>query len=127
MVAVTMNPDRIEKQIEIQAPISRVWRAITDPKEFGEWFGMAVETPFARGQPAQGRILYPGFEHVVCRFVVQKMEPEQLFSFTWHPYDIDPKYDCSDETPTLVEFHLRSQGAGTVKMPSLVFSESRKS
>ena len=106
--------DRIEKRIEIKAPVSRVWRALTDHREFGEWFGVKVENPFVPGQLSQGQITYPGYEHLRWQAVVQKMEPERLFSFTWHPYGIDPKVDYSKETPTLVEFRLEKSATGTL-------------
>ena len=97
---------RIEKRIELKAPVSRVWRAMTDHREFGEWFRVKLDGPFVPGQISRGHITYPGYEHVKWEAVVQKMEPERLFSFTWHPYAIDPKVDYSKETPTLVEFRL---------------------
>jgi uncharacterized protein YndB with AHSA1/START domain len=106
--------NRIEKRIELKAPLSRVWRALTDYREFGEWFGVKIEGPFLPGQPAQGQITYPGYEHVRWQVVIQKMEPERLFSFTWHPYAIDPKADYSGETPTLVEFRLEKTSTGTL-------------
>jgi uncharacterized protein YndB with AHSA1/START domain len=108
-----MNTDSIEKRIELKAPVSRVWRALTNHIEFGQWFGVKMETPFAVGKTSAGMITHPGFEH---RFetVVQKMEPEKLFSYTWHPYAIDPKIDYSKETPTLVEFRLEKTPAGTL-------------
>jgi len=106
--------DTIEKQIELKAPVSRVWRALTDHKQFGEWFRVKVETPFVPGQTARGNILHPGYEHVVWQAVIQKIEPEHLFSFTWHPYAIDPKVDYSGETPTLVEFRLQPTATGTL-------------
>jgi len=105
----------IEKQLELSAPVSRVWRALTDHREFGKWFGVNIEGPFVPGQPAQGQITYPGYEHVRWRAVIQQMEPEKLFSFTWHPYAIDPNKDYSQETPTLVEFRLQeTAGGGTL-------------
>ena len=106
--------DRIEKRVELKAPISRVWRALTDHREFGEWFGVKLDGPFAEGQTARGHITYPGYEHVVLEAVVQKMQPERLFSFTWHPYAVDPKMDYSKETPTLVEFRLEKIPGGTM-------------
>jgi uncharacterized protein YndB with AHSA1/START domain len=112
--------NRIEKRIELKAPLSRVWCALTDYREFGEWFGVKIEGPFLPGQPAQGQITYPGYEHVRWQVVIQKMEPERLFSFTWHPYAIDPKADYSGETPTLVEFRLEKTSTGTL----LLLSES---
>ena len=97
---------KIEKRIELKAPVSRVWRALTDYREFGEWFRVKLDGPFVAGQISRGHITYPGYEHVKWEAVVQKMEPERLFSFTWHPYSVDPKMDYSKETPTLVEFRL---------------------
>ena len=112
--------DRIEKRIELKAPVSRVWRALADHLEFGEWFGVKMESPFVPGQVARGQITYPGYEHLRMEIVVQKMEPERLFSFTWHPNATDPKRDYSGETPTLVEFRLEKTASGTL----LVVTES---
>ena len=105
--------DHIEKTIELNAPISRVWRALTDYQEFGEWFRVRLEGPFVPGQIARGRITYPGYEHLRWEAIVQKMEPERLFSFTWHPYAVDPNEDYSKEPPTLVEFTLEPTAKGT--------------
>src|SRR5947209_3485317 len=80
------EPNKIEKRIELKAPIARVWRALTDYREFGEWFQVKLEGPFAAGQPARGHLTYPGYEHLKFEVMVQKMESERLFSFTWHPY-----------------------------------------
>ena len=107
------STDRIERQIELKAPVARVWRALTDHKEFSEWFRVRLEAPFVPGQTTRGKITYPGYEHLVMQVVVQKMEPQRLFSFHWHPYDVDPKVDCSKEPPTLVEFKLERMGVGT--------------
>jgi uncharacterized protein YndB with AHSA1/START domain len=111
---------RIEKRIEIKASVSRVWCAITDHREFGEWFRVKLDGPFVPGQVSTGHITYPGYEHVKWNAVVQKMEPERLFFFTWHPYGIDPKVDYEKETPTLVEFKLEKTATGTL----LVLTES---
>jgi len=105
--------DRIEKTIELNAPVSRVWRALTDYQEFGNWFRVRLEGPFVPGQIARGRITYPGYEHLRWEAIVQKMEPERLFSFTWHPYAVDPNEDYSKEPPTLVEFTLEPTAKGT--------------
>jgi uncharacterized protein YndB with AHSA1/START domain len=105
---------RVEKQIELKAPISRVWRALTDYREFGEWFQVKLDGPFVPGQTSHGHLTYPGYEHLQWESVVQKMEPEQIFSFTWHPYAVDPKKDYSQETPTLVEFRLKEIPTGTL-------------
>ena len=100
----------ITKRIELQAPVSRVWRALTDHREFGD----------VPGQASTGHITYPGYEHLRWEAVVQNMDPERLFSFTWHPYGVDPKVDYSQETPTLVEFRLEKIATGTL----LVLTES---
>ncbi len=112
--------DRIEKRIELKAPVSRVWRAITDYREFGEWFRVKLDGPFVAGTASTGHITYPGYEHLKWEAVVQKMEPERLFSFTWHPYAVDPKMDYSREASTLVEFRLEKTATGTL----LVLTES---
>ena len=109
-----LNTDRIEKTIDLKAPPERVWRALTDYKEFSAWFRVNLEGPFVPGQFTRGRITYPGYEHLVMEVVVVKMEPERLFSFHWHPYPIDPKVDYSKEPPTLVEFTLEKTATGTL-------------
>jgi uncharacterized protein YndB with AHSA1/START domain len=106
--------DRIEKTIELKAPVSRVWRALTDYQEFGKWFRVRLEGPFVPGQIARGQITYPGYEHVRWEAVVRKMDPERLFSFTWHPYAVDPTEDYTGEPPTLVEFTLEKTARGTL-------------
>ena len=106
--------DRIEKSVELKAPVSRVWRALTDYREFGTWFRVRLDGPFEPGRAVRGQITYPGYEHLKWEAVVQKMEPERLFSFTWHPYAIDPNQDYSSEVPTLVEFTLQKIAAGTL-------------
>jgi uncharacterized protein YndB with AHSA1/START domain len=106
--------DRIEKSVVLKAPISRVWRALTDYREFGEWFRVSLEGPFIPGQVARGKILHPGYEHVTWQATVQKMDFERLFSFTWRPYAVDPNVDYSDESPTLVEFSLEATPGGTL-------------
>lgn len=104
---------RIEKRIELRAPVSRVWRALTDYREFGEWFRAKIDGPFVPGQVSRGHVTHPGYEHLRWEAVVQQMEPERLFSFTWHPYAVDPGHDYSGETPTLVEFRLEPIPDGT--------------
>jgi uncharacterized protein YndB with AHSA1/START domain len=100
--------------IELNAPVSRVWRALTDYREFGSWFRVRLDGPFVPGQVTRGQITYPGYEHIRFAAVVQKIEPERLFSFTWHPYAVDPDEDYSAEAPTLVEFTLEKSARGTL-------------
>ncbi len=116
--------DRIEKRIELKAPVSRVWRALTDYREFGEWFRVKLDGPFVPGQVSHGQITYPGYEHIRFEAVVQKMEPERLFSFAWphlKSHDkADQPADYSGEPTTLVEFRLEKTATGTL----LVLTES---
>lgn len=105
--------DRIEKTVELKAPIDRVWRALTDPVEFGQWFRTKLEGPFIPGVVTRGRILHPGYEHLTWEATTVRLEPTRLFSFNWHPYAIDPNVDYSKETPTLVEFRLEPIPSGT--------------
>jgi uncharacterized protein YndB with AHSA1/START domain len=114
MAETVKTTDRIEKTIELKAPIARVWRALTDHHEFGTWFRVRMDGPFVPGQVARGQITYPGYEHLRWEAVIQKMEPERLFSFTWHPYAVDPNQDYSGEPPTLVEFTLQETAGGTL-------------
>ena len=106
--------DRIEKSIELNVPVSRVWRALTDYREFGTWFRVKLEGPFVPGKRTIGRVTYPGYDHIGFDVMVQKMEPERYFSFNWHPYPADPKVDYSSEPPTLVEFTLERTAKGTL-------------
>jgi uncharacterized protein YndB with AHSA1/START domain len=106
--------DRIDKRIELKAPVSRVWRALTDHREFGEWFRLTVSGPFEPGKTVGGHILHLGYEHLTWEATVEAMEPERLFSFRWHPYAIDPNVDYSGEPTTLVEIRLEPANGGTI-------------
>lgn len=105
--------DRIEKSIDLKAPVERVWRALTDHTEFGTWFRVRLDGPFVPGEFATGRITHPGYEHVIWRAKIVRMEKPRSFAFTWHPYAVDPAVDYSGETPTLVEFELQPIVGGT--------------
>ena len=118
------NDNQIEKRIELKAPVSRVWRAITDYREFGEWFKVKLNAPFATGQVSRGQITYPGYEHITWEALVEKIEPEHLFSFTW-PHvrsfeESDKPADYTGAPRTLVEFRLEPISGGTL----LILTES---
>jgi uncharacterized protein YndB with AHSA1/START domain len=112
--------DCIEKRIELKAPVSRVWPALTNYREFGESFRVELDGPFVTGQVSRGHITYPGYEHVKWEAAVLEIRPERLFSFTWHPYAVDNDIDYAKESPTLVEFKLDQTATGTL----LVVTES---
>lgn len=105
--------DRIEKRFEVRARRSRVWRAIADAGEFGTWFGMKLDRPFAPGATVLGRLTIPGYEHITLEILVEKVEPEGYFSYRWHPYPMDPAIDYAAEPTTLVEFRLEETEGGT--------------
>ena len=109
--------DRIEKTIELKAPVARVWRAVTDHQEFGEWFRVKLDGPFVVGEVSTGQITHPGYEHMKWEATVETMEPERLFSLRWCPYGGDPDVDYSNEPTTLVEFKLEPTTDGTRLTP----------
>ena len=113
-----MNPasstDQIERSILINAPAERVWRALSDPKEFGTWFGCKLEgQQFAPGQRARGQITICGHEDAVFDATIERMEPPSLMSYRWHPYAVNPAVDYSKEEATLVTFTLQAMENGS--------------
>jgi uncharacterized protein YndB with AHSA1/START domain len=112
---MTSSTDRIEREILLKAPRSRVWRALSNAEEFGNWFGMDLKgKTFEAGKAVQARITYPGYEHLVCEMVIERIEPERLLSWRWHPGAIDPAIDYSGENRTLVVFELEEVDSGTL-------------
>jgi uncharacterized protein YndB with AHSA1/START domain len=113
---VAKTPSRIDKHIVLKAPRSRVWRALTDAGEFGTWFGARLTGKFEPGATLEGKITAPGYEHLTVRCVIERVQPEELVSYRWHPYAVDPSVDYSDEPMTLVEFRLEDAPGGTTAL-----------
>ena len=118
-----MSTDRIEKKVLLRAPLARVWRAISDAKEFGSWFGVKFDAPFTPGAKLRGVIVPTTVNEEVARsqkpyegtpfeITVEQIEPERLFSFRWHPYAIEPGVDYTLEPTTLVAFTLEKTADG---------------
>ena len=105
--------DKIEKVVELAAPVSRVWRALTDYEEFGRWFRVDLDGPFKPGAESTGKMTYPGTEHMPWLAHIERMDPERLFSLRWHVYDPWAKEAAMTEPMTLVEFELEEIPAGT--------------
>jgi uncharacterized protein YndB with AHSA1/START domain len=105
--------DVIRKSTHVEAPIERVWRAISDHREFGAWFRVALDQPFEAGKPSTGRIALPGYEHIRWNAEIVAVEPPHRLALRWHTYAIDPRVDYSGEPTTLVEFHLTERDGGT--------------
>jgi uncharacterized protein YndB with AHSA1/START domain len=108
------SADRIEKQIVLGAPRSRVWNALTDSQKFGQWFGVQFTEPFAPGARLRGKVTLPGYEHLPFEMTIERMDAERLFSWRWHPYALDPKVDYTVEPTTLVVFELADVPEGTL-------------
>ena len=111
---MTQSTDRIEKQIFIKAPRKRVWRALTDQNEFGQWFRVQLANSFSPGARVSGNITHEGYEHIQFTVTVEQMVPERLFSWRWVPNAIDPARDYSREPTTLVVFELEEEPGGTL-------------
>lgn len=107
------DEDKIEKVVELKAPITRVWRALTDADEFGEWFRVKLDGPFELGQISTGKMTFPGYEGYPWVATVERMDHERLFSFRWHDFDEKSKVPVSEQPTMLVEFRLEAITGGT--------------
>ena len=119
------DTDRIEKKVLLRAPQERVWRAISDSKQFGTWFGVEFDGPFIAGTRMIGRIvptkvdaevakMQKPYEGLSFEFSVERIEPMHHFSYRWHPGAVDPNLDYSKEPTTLVVFELEEVSGGTM-------------
>ena len=125
------NQDRIEKVVELAAPVARVWRAITDHHEFGEWFRVRLDRPFKVGETTTGNITYPGHEHMEWVSVTEQMDHERLFAFSWPPSAIDPDTVYESDAKVTVEFRLEPTEDGGTRLTItekgfLQFPESKR-
>jgi uncharacterized protein YndB with AHSA1/START domain len=120
-----MNTDRIEKKILLRAPRRRVWRALSDSTEFGSWFGVKFDGPFAPGASMHGVIVpttvnaevakaQKEYEGMPFEITIEQMEPERLFSFRWHPFAVERGVDYSAEPTTLILFALEDVANGVM-------------
>jgi uncharacterized protein YndB with AHSA1/START domain len=118
-----MSTDQIEKKVLLRAPRERVWRALSDSTEFGTWFGMRFNGPFAPGATMRGVIVpttvnaevasaQKPYEGTAFEITIEQMEPERLFSFRWHPGAVERGIDYSVEPTTLVVFVLEEAPEG---------------
>ena len=127
---MTNDQDRIIKVVDLKAPVSRVWRALTDHQEFGQWFRVSLDGPFQIGVLTTGHITHPGHEHVKWESVTEQMDHEQLFVFSWPPSAVDPDTDYDDGAKVMVEFRLEPTDQGTrltiTESGFLQFPESKR-
>jgi uncharacterized protein YndB with AHSA1/START domain len=107
------STDRIERKVLLKAPRARVWRALSNAEEFGNWFGVNFKgKTFVAGKSVHGNITHPGYEHLVMEVLIERVEPERLLSWRWHPAAIEPSVDYSQEPTTLVVFELAEADGG---------------
>ena len=108
------SSNRIEKRIVLRAPRARVWRALADANEFGQWFRIKPSGPFVEGAVVRGQLLNPTYAHITLEMQIERIEPERYFAYRWHPAAIETGVDYSQEPTTLVEFRLEDQDGGTL-------------
>ncbi|HST07822.1 MAG TPA: SRPBCC family protein [Gemmatimonadaceae bacterium] len=113
MTSPMTDTDRIEKKVVLRAPRSRVWRAISDAEQFGEWFRVKLDGKFVEGRSISGKLLHKGYENTKFEIEIERIQPENYFSYRWHPYALDSAVDYSKEPTTLVEFRLEDATDGT--------------
>jgi uncharacterized protein YndB with AHSA1/START domain len=118
-----MSTDRIEKEVLLKAPLERVWRAISDADEFGQWFGVRFDGPFVPGTSVTGVITPTTVDAAVAKqqepyagmsdsWQIVAVEPQRRLAYRWHPYAVEPGSDYSAEPTTLVEFTLEENADG---------------
>ncbi len=107
------SENSIEKQIVIRAPLPKVWKALTDAKQFGQWFKVDLHSDFVAGKTTKGQNTSKGFE-MKMEFHIKEIRPQSYFSYAWIPFPMDDKFDYSSEQPTLVEFFLEEARSGTL-------------
>src|SRR4029450_5383458 len=111
-MTTTASSDRIERQVFLKAPRSRVWRALTDSSQFGEWFRIRADSPFTPGARVRAVVTHPQYQGLAFDMMIEEVVPEHLFSWRWHPNAIDAARDYSDEPTTLVAFRLEEAPGG---------------
>ena len=107
------SENSIEKQITIKAPVAKVWKALTNAKQFGQWFKVDLQSDFVAGKTTKGKNTSKGFE-MDMPFHIKDIKPQSYFSYAWIPFPMDQTFDYSKEEPTLVEFFLEEAKGGTL-------------
>ena len=98
--------DRVEREIEIEAPLETVWDVLTDPRQTKLW--LCDEAEFEARAGAVGSVGW--HEYGSYEIVVDAAERPYYFAFRWvHPQGEAPAVGNS----LLVEFRLAASGART--------------
>mgnify|MGYP000039929327 CR=1 FL=1 len=107
--------DCIERSVLLKAPRARVWQALENAGEFGHWFGVDFQgARFVAGSHARGKVTQPGWDHLWMDVWIERVEPQRLLSWRWHPGAIDATADLPQAETTLVEFRLQDAPGGTL-------------
>jgi uncharacterized protein YndB with AHSA1/START domain len=109
---MTLEP--ITRQIDIQASPERVWSALTDSQQFGQWFGARISGRFSPGETVQAEMTMEGVEGLAFGMRIAALDAPQRFVFFWPAYDFAEKRDRSDLPWTQVEFQLKPSPTGTL-------------
>lgn len=118
-----MSTDAIRKTARLDAPLARVWDAISDSRQFGAWFGAEFDGPFTAGATLTARIRPTTVDPEVARLQepyaghaftvdVTAVEPPHRLAFRWAPHGTGAP-DHPDDPMTLVEFVLEADGDAT--------------
>jgi uncharacterized protein YndB with AHSA1/START domain len=99
-------PDRIEREVLIDAPIEVVWAVLTDAEHISGWFSDSVELDLTPG----GKAALHWNDHGTVHGRVERVEPPHFFSFRWV---VHPGSEVAEDNSTLVEFSLTAEGDST--------------
>ena len=102
-----MVPERIEREILIEAPREVVWSVITEPEHVGRWFSDSAAIDLRPG----GELTLTWDEHGPVYWRVERIDPPRFVSFHWLRGGQGP--GDPELNSTLVEFSLAEEGQGT--------------
>lgn len=104
---------RIDRTVDINAPRERVWRALTNDEELAAWFQVRLEGEMRTGGVVWMTSVHP--QHAGQRWpvrIVELSEPIRMV-WQWHPGEVDPAVDYSQQPQTTVTFTLEPTAGGT--------------
>lgn len=101
-----MRVDEIRRELVVDAPIERVWEALTSAEELAQWFGDSAEIDLQPG--GRARFGWSEFNSTTdC--IIEAVDRPSRFSFRWDAVSGSPV----EEVSTHVEFTLRTEGEAT--------------
>jgi uncharacterized protein YndB with AHSA1/START domain len=101
-----MIPQRIKREIMIDAPVEVVWSVVTEPEHISGWFSDSADLDLRPG----GRAVLHWNDFGTVQGRVERVEPPHFFSFRWA---VDSGRDIDEGNSTLVEFSLRAEQGST--------------